>query len=174
MLQCRRSRPELFQKPCEYLPDEFDWHVASSDILNVAWLSFKNKHRIDRFKTGSNNVVIGDASVRSPRSAAIISDSALEWLTADCFFDRAQSGKYVACPLIAQNTPRHAAWCWFVGSKVCISVKPKCPTDRSVPYPSHHGHIVDLMKITHDTVKPLVTSLGPFSDRASKHVAYMK
>ena len=66
---------------------------------------FKIKHRICLFITASNKVIKGSASVLRPRSAATISDSAVEWLTAPCFFLNAQNGEYVVGPLIAQKTP---------------------------------------------------------------------
>ena len=56
----------------------------------------------------SNRVINGNASVLSPRSAATISDSVVEWLTADCFLDKAQSGKKLVGPCNAQNTPETA------------------------------------------------------------------
>ena len=36
----------------------------------------------------------GIAPVRNPMFASTISDSHVEWLTADCFFKRAHNGKY--------------------------------------------------------------------------------
>ena len=47
----------------------------------------------------------GTASVLSPTSAATTSASMVEWLTDDCFFDKAHRGKHVDGPAKAQNTP---------------------------------------------------------------------
>ena len=47
----------------------------------------------------------GNASVLRPRSAATISASQVEWLTAVCFFESAQIGKKVVGPDTAQKTP---------------------------------------------------------------------
>ena len=45
------------------------------------------------------------SSVLNPTSAAIISDSAVEWLTQDRFFEVAAIGKYEVADQIAMNTP---------------------------------------------------------------------
>ena len=81
------------------------WFFPVATILNVAWLSSRNTHLICLFNIASNRVIQGNASVLRPRSAATISDSAVEWLTAPCFLLNAQSGKYRVGPPIAQTTP---------------------------------------------------------------------